>query len=112
MNGVRVQALYAPGDRIHLWRVVARMDPRIVFIAVFGLALIAAVGLERVLGKLWLSLPIVYVGLGYLLFQLPFDFPALNPSQDGFGCARGWNTSRNSSSSPALLRPGSRSTGP
>ena len=60
------------------------MDPRIVFIAVFGLALIAAVGLERVLGKLWLSLPIVYVGLGYLLFQLPFDFPALNPSQDGF----------------------------
>ncbi|MGB3712442.1 MAG: sodium:proton antiporter [Erythrobacter sp.] len=60
------------------------MDPRIVFIAAFGLALMAAVGLEKVLSKFWLSLPIVYVAIGWALFQLPFDFPSLNPAQDGF----------------------------
>ncbi len=61
-----------------------RMDARILFIAAFGIALIAAVGLERLLGKLWLSLPIVYVAAGYALFQLPLDFPSLNPARDGF----------------------------
>ncbi|MEE4538398.1 MAG: cation:proton antiporter [Erythrobacter sp.] len=60
------------------------MDPRIISITVFGLALIAAVGLERRLARYWLSLPIVYVALGWALFQLPIDFPAFNPAEDGF----------------------------
>jgi len=60
------------------------MDPRILFMAAFGIALIAAISLERYLGKYWLSLPIVYVALGYALFKLPLDFPSLNPAQDGF----------------------------
>jgi len=60
------------------------MDPRIVFIAAFGIALVGAVGLERVLSRVGLSLPIAYVALGFLLFQLPLDFPSLNPAEDGF----------------------------
>lgn len=60
------------------------MDPRILFIAAFGIALVAAVGLERVLARIGLSLPIAYVAVGFALFQLPFDFPSLNPANDGF----------------------------
>lgn len=60
------------------------MDPRIIFIAVFGIALIGAAGLERKLSRFFLSLPIIYVALGWLLFQLPLEFPSLNPARDGF----------------------------
>jgi len=60
------------------------LDPRIFLFAVFGLALIAAVPLERKLGRYWLSVPIVYVAAGYLLWSLPLGLPAINPARDGF----------------------------
>lgn len=60
------------------------MDSRILLFAVFGLGLMLAVTLEKKLAKMWLSLPIVYVGLGYILFNLPLDLPHFNPARDGF----------------------------
>lgn len=60
------------------------MDPRIFLVAIFGIGLILAVPLERRLGKFWLSLPLVYVGFGYLIFSLPIGLPSFNPAQDGF----------------------------
>ncbi len=59
-------------------------EARILMIAVFGLALVLAVPLERRLGKSWLSLPLVYVAAGYILFSLPIGLPSFNPAQDGF----------------------------
>lgn len=60
------------------------LDPRIVMLAVIGLGLILAVSLERFLARFWLSLPIVYVAAGYVLWSLPLDFPSINPASDGF----------------------------
>ena len=59
-------------------------DPRIFMFAVFGLGLILAVSLEKWLARMWLSLPIVYVGVGYVLFSLPLGLPHINPTVDGF----------------------------
>ncbi|WP_336985792.1 cation:proton antiporter [Altererythrobacter aquiaggeris] len=60
------------------------MDPRIVLFVIFGLGLVAAVGLESWLSrKSFLSLPIVYVAAGWALFSLPLGLPVLNPVSDG-----------------------------
>ena len=60
------------------------MEPRIFLFVLFGLGLILAVTLERTLARLWLSLPIVYVAAGYLVFSLPLGLPHFNPTVDGF----------------------------
>lgn len=60
------------------------LDPRILMFVIFGLGLMVAVTLERVLSRFWLSLPIVYVAIGYLLFSLPLGLPHINPTIDGF----------------------------
>ena len=59
-------------------------DPRIFMFVIFGLGLILAVSLEKWLARFWLSLPIVYVAAGYLLFSLPLGLPHINPTVDGF----------------------------
>lgn len=59
-------------------------DPRIFLFVIFGLGLILAVTLEKWLARFWLSLPIVYVAAGYLLFSLPIGLPHINPTVDGF----------------------------
>lgn len=59
-------------------------DPRILLFVIFGLGLMLAVSLERFLARFWLSLPILYVGAGYILFSLPLGLPHINPTVDGF----------------------------
>ncbi len=60
------------------------MDARIFLFVLFGLGLMAAVPLEKRLGRFWLSLPLVYVGIGYAVFSLPLGLPHFNPARDGF----------------------------
>ena len=60
------------------------MEPRLLLFVLFGLGLVLAVTLERKLAKYWLSLPIVYVAAGYLVFSLPLGLPHFNPTVDGF----------------------------
>ena len=59
-------------------------DSRILMFVIFGLGLTLAVTLERVLARFWLSLPILYVGVGFLIFSLPLGLPHINPTMDGF----------------------------
>ena len=59
-------------------------EPRILAFVIFGVGLILAVRLEKVLARFWLSLPIVYVAAGYLLYSLPMGLPNINPTFDGF----------------------------
>jgi sodium/hydrogen antiporter len=51
---------------------------------IFGIGLMLAVTLERWLAKMWMSLPILYVGAGFLLASLPLGLPFFNPAWDGF----------------------------
>jgi len=60
------------------------VDPRILLFVLFGVALIISVSLERWLSARWMSLPIVYVALGYAVFSLPLGLPHFNPVFDGF----------------------------
>ena len=58
-------------------------DPRILMFVMIGLGLMVAVALEKFLSRRsWMSLPIVYVGVGWLAFTLPLDLPDLNPVHD------------------------------
>ena len=57
-------------------------EPRIVIFVLFGLGLVMAVGLERWLSRKYLSLPIVYVALGWLAFSLPLGLPNIDPTGD------------------------------
>ena len=59
-------------------------DPRIVMFIVFGAGLTLAVTLERWLAKVWLSLPILYVAVGFAVWSLPLGLPHFNPTVDGF----------------------------
>ena len=59
-------------------------EPRIFLFVVFGLGLFLAVTLEKWLARFWLSLPILYVAAGYLLYSVPVDLPNINPTFDGF----------------------------
>ncbi|MGB7408819.1 MAG: sodium:proton antiporter, partial [Pontixanthobacter sp.] len=58
------------------------MEPRIFVFVLFGLALMGAVALERKLARSILPMPILYVGVGYLVFALPLGMPDLNPVSD------------------------------
>ena len=58
-------------------------DPRILIFALLGLGLMVAVALERGLTRFtYISLPIVYVAVGYAVFALPLGLPDLNPASD------------------------------
>ena len=46
------------------------LDPRILMFVVFGAGLTLAVTLERWLARFWLSLPILYVTAGYVIWSL------------------------------------------
>ena len=60
------------------------LEPRILMFVLFGAGLTLAVTLERWLSKLWLSLPILYVAIGFGLWSLPLGLPHFNPTVDGF----------------------------
>ncbi|MDG6078032.1 sodium:proton antiporter [Erythrobacter litoralis] len=60
------------------------LDPRILMFVLFGAGLMLAVSLERLLARFWLSLPILYVAIGYAVWSLPLDLPSFNPASDGF----------------------------
>ena len=62
-------------------------EPRMFLFLLFGLGMMLAVALERFLSDRWLSLPIVYVLLGWGIFSLPLDLPNVNPAADGFDAA-------------------------
>jgi NhaP-type Na+/H+ or K+/H+ antiporter len=51
---------------------------------VFGAGLVLAVTLERWLARFWLSLPILYVAVGFVVWSLPLGLPHFNPTVDGF----------------------------
>ena len=59
-------------------------EPRIFMFVLFGAGLMLAVSLEKWLAERWMSLPILYVALGYAVFSLPLDLPHFNPAVDGF----------------------------
>ncbi|WP_411826978.1 cation:proton antiporter [Luteolibacter sp. AS25] len=58
------------------------MEPRILLFIIFGAAIGGIIWLEKRLEGTWLSLPIVYVALGWLLFSLPLDLGWLAPAFD------------------------------
>lgn len=58
------------------------MEPRIVLFIIFGAAIGGITWLEKRLEGTWLSLPILYVALGWLLFSLPLDLGWLTPAFD------------------------------
>ena len=59
------------------------VDPRILMFVMIGLGLVVAVALEKFLSRhSWLSLPIVYVAVGWAAFTLPLNLPDLNPVHD------------------------------
>ena len=60
------------------------LDPRILSLTIFGLGMMLAVALEKLLARYWLSLPILYVAVGFGLGSLPLGFPHFNPAVDGF----------------------------
>lgn len=63
-------------------------EPRIFVFLLIGLGLMVAVGLERVLTRFtWLSLPIIYVAVGFIVFSLPLGLPDLNPVHDWIDAA-------------------------
>ncbi|MXP34279.1 sodium:proton antiporter [Erythrobacter citreus] len=51
---------------------------------VFGAGLTLTVTLERWLARYWLSLPILYVAVGFAVWSLPLGLPHFNPTVDGF----------------------------
>ncbi|WP_343033306.1 cation:proton antiporter [Altericroceibacterium indicum] len=61
------------------------MDPRIFLFVLIGLGLALSVGLQRWLSRIrWLSLPIIYVAIGFIAFSLPLGLPDINPARDKF----------------------------
>ena len=59
-------------------------EPRILMFVIFGMGLMLAVTLEKWLARFWLSLPILYVAAGYVLYSLSMGLPNINPTWDGF----------------------------
>jgi len=58
------------------------MEPRIFLYALIGVAIVGALALEKRLEKFPLSLPILFVGLGWAVFSLPLDLGWLNLAFD------------------------------
>ena len=58
------------------------MEPRIFMFVLFGVGLMLAVALEKKLARSILPMPILYVGVGFIVFSLPLGLPDLNPVSD------------------------------
>ncbi len=58
------------------------MEPRIFLYALIGAAIAGVIVLEKRLQNFPLSLPILFVGLGWAVFSLPLDLGWLNPAFD------------------------------
>ena len=56
------------------------MEPRILLFIIFGAAIGAVYWLENRLKGTFLSVPIIYVAIGWFLFSLPLDLGWLNPA--------------------------------
>jgi NhaP-type Na+/H+ or K+/H+ antiporter len=56
------------------------METRLLVLAVLGVAIVAAAVLPTLLARVPISMPIVYVGAGMLLFSLPIDMEAPMPT--------------------------------
>ena len=56
------------------------METRPLVLAVLGVAIVAAAVLPTLLARIPISMPIVYVGAGMLLFSLPIDVEAPLPT--------------------------------
>ncbi len=56
------------------------MEPRILLFIIFGAAIGAVYWLENRLKGTFLSVPIIYVAIGWLLFSLPLDLGWLTPA--------------------------------
>ena len=64
------------------------IDPRIFFFILIGIGLMVSVALERRLAQHnWLSLPIIYVAVGFAVFSLPIGLPDFNPVHDWMDAA-------------------------
>ena len=57
------------------------MSDRMLIYVVLGFALFGTVALKRLLERLRLPLPVVYIALGYALFKLPLGLGAVRPVQ-------------------------------
>ena len=57
-------------------------DPRIIALSVVGLVLIGSAGVERLIERLPISMPMIYVGIGWAVFSLPLGLPTLDPIGD------------------------------
>lgn len=55
------------------------MNPHILLLLIAGLALLGAFMLPGLLRNRLLSLPIIYVSFGFLIFSLPLELPLINP---------------------------------
>ncbi|WP_273444959.1 cation:proton antiporter [Neolewinella agarilytica] len=60
------------------------MHPHILLLLIAGLALLGAFMLPGLLKNRLLSLPIIYVSFGFLIFSLPLDLPLINPEDRVF----------------------------
>lgn len=56
------------------------MEPRILLFIIFGAAIAGILVFEKSLKGTWLSIPIIYVALGWLLFSMPLDLGWLAPA--------------------------------
>ncbi len=64
------------------------MDPYIVLLAVLGASVLAAAILPRLVSHLPISMPMVFVGVGMILFMLPVDLDAPHPGSDSVAVER------------------------
>lgn len=55
------------------------MDPYKVAVTLVGLALLSAAWMPQLLKRYPLTLPMFYVGIGYLVYWLPIDLPPADP---------------------------------
>jgi NhaP-type Na+/H+ or K+/H+ antiporter len=58
------------------------IEPRILLLVLAGLGLWGTVALEKLLERLPVSLPMLYVAIGWAVFQLPLGLPTLDPMGD------------------------------
>lgn len=54
-------------------------DPRIIALCVVGLVLIGAASVERLIERLPISLPMIFVGIGWAVFSMPLGLPTIDP---------------------------------
>lgn len=64
------------------------MDPYFVLLAVLGVSILATAVMPRLVSRLPVSMPMVFVGVGMILFTLPFDLDAPRPGADSVAVER------------------------